>query len=140
MAKREIGLIYYMLDADRHSQRVKIGTTESLAARILDVRSQTFNRQGPLLLAVEIGGFTREKQLHAQYALQRLTGEWFKYEGQLRDYISTLDHPYAYISDRPELWCFAGGWCGMPVSTLPKVVLVEDEDEDEDDDRVVVEF
>jgi hypothetical protein len=117
MAERDEGLIYYMLDADRHALRIKIGTTCSLNLRLDSVREQTKHRQRPLLLAVEEGGYHLERQLHDRFAPLRLTGEWFRYEGDLREYIATLDNPYAYISDREHLWRFSGGWCSLPVTT-----------------------
>lgn len=38
------GLIYYLLDANRHEQRVKIGYTTNLAQRLHDVARQTKSR------------------------------------------------------------------------------------------------
>jgi hypothetical protein len=115
MAERDEGLIYYVLDADRHALRVKIGTTCSLNVRLYNIRTQTKHRQRPLLLAVEEGGWDLERALHDRFVDLRLTGEWFRYEGSLREYIATLDDPYVYISDREHLWRFSGGWCSLPV-------------------------
>lgn len=42
------------------------------------------------LLGVTMGGQENEAQLHVRFAHLRHKGEWFRFEGELRDYISTL--------------------------------------------------
>lgn len=113
------GLIYYALDASRTAQRLKIGTTINLKQRVEVLKSQTMSTQAPLVLAVEAGGLETEAKLHERFADTRLSGEWFSYEGALREYVAALEHPYAYISDREELWYYARGWCGLPLTTKP---------------------
>lgn len=120
------GLIYYVLDATRLTQRVKIGTTTNLDQRMKALHRQTASRQDPIVLAVEAGGIAREHALHAQFSRFRLTGEWFRYEAELRDYIAGLDHPVAYLSDREELWHLAGGWNVVPFTTATGMAAEDD--------------
>jgi hypothetical protein len=43
-----------------------------------------------VLLATEPGGFERERELHAQFAHLRHTGEWFTEAPELAEYIDAL--------------------------------------------------
>lgn len=132
------GLIYFVLDASRTSQRLKIGTTTNLKQRIDALRSQTMCAQQPLVLALEAGGLATEAKLHETFYKLRLSGEWFSYEGALKQYVAALDHPYSYVSDREELWYYARGWNGLPVTTKPDPVrgrLDRDPEREEDDPK-----
>lgn len=56
-----------------------------------------------------------ESERHQQFADVRSHGEWFHYIDDLAKFIAEMDHPAAYLLDRPHLWAFTGGW--GPVST-----------------------
>lgn len=109
----EPGLIYYVLDANRLVQRVKIGFTTSLGARLNELKAQTFGRQQPLLLALEEGNRRDEEQRHQTFKRLWLHGEWFQYQDELAEHIRGLEQPFAFINDRPGLWYYAGGWHGF---------------------------
>jgi hypothetical protein len=104
------GLVYYLLDATRLGQRLKIGYTANLRQRLNALAAEATSRQIPLVLALETGGVAHERHLHEQFAGYRLMGEWFRYEGALLAHIRDLPNPMGWLSDRPELWRFAGGW------------------------------
>jgi hypothetical protein len=114
MAEHDNGLIYYLLDATRLAQRVKIGTTTSLKSRLAALRYQTVARQDPLVLALEPGGYTVEKQRHQQFDDLRLGGEWFSYEGALREWVAELPNPVGLLYDNPDLWQYARGFGMVP--------------------------
>jgi hypothetical protein len=104
------GLVYYVLDATRLAQYLKIGFTTDLRKRVTELQGITGCAQPPLVLAVEEGSLTLERERHHEYAELRSHGEWFQYEDPLRKYVSTLEHPFAYLLDRPHLWRWTGGW------------------------------
>lgn len=105
----DIGLVYYLLDATRLAQRVKIGRTVNLRQRLVSLRTQMVANQTPLVLAVEAGGAVTERRRHEEFASLRLGGEWFHYVGPLRDWIASLPNPWAFIQDDPSLWAYARG-------------------------------
>lgn len=104
------GLIYYLLDATRLTQRVKIGYTQSLGERINALASETMMRQRPIVLALEEGGTNLETQRHDQFRNLWLMGEWFEYGQPLASHLQTLPSPIGWLLDRPDLWNFARGW------------------------------
>jgi hypothetical protein len=104
------GLIYYLLDASRLEQRLKIGYTANLNQRIAALTPQTLSRQIPLVLALEEGDSYREKERHEQFDKYRVMGEWFRYEGELFEHVRELPNPIGWLNDHPKLWRFAGGW------------------------------
>lgn len=105
----DVGLVYYLLDATRLSQRVKIGRTVNLKQRLAALRAQTVAQQVPLVLAVEAGGIALERTRHLQFAELRLGGEWFHYTGALREWVADLPNPWSLIQDNPNLWAYARG-------------------------------
>lgn len=124
------GLIYYVLDATRHSQRVKIGFTRNLKNRLDQLTQQTVTRCRPIVLALEAGTMADEQRAHVEWCRFRLDGEWFRYEGLLQEHIADLPNPVGYLLDHAELWQYAGGALGCPM--VPQAVrtierLPEDE-------------
>jgi hypothetical protein len=67
---------------------VKIGVTtrESAASRMEAL--QTGNPFALSIIHTEKGGHEKEKRLHERFASLRVRGEWFKYDGQLVEYVS----------------------------------------------------
>jgi hypothetical protein len=109
-------LIYYVLDASRRTQRVKIGITTNLDQRLVALRAQTMSRQLPIVLALEEGNRTIEADRHREFMAARLSGEWFRYAipSPLADWVASLENPIAFLSDREHLWPDAGGWANTP--------------------------
>lgn len=104
------GLIYYLLDATRLTQRIKIGYTQNLGERLTNLASDTMMKQRPIVLALEAGGTDLERQLHEQFRDLWVMGEWFEYCSPLRAHIAALPNPIGWLMDRPELWHYAKGW------------------------------
>jgi hypothetical protein len=130
------GLVYYVLDASRIVQYLKIGYTTNLKQRVIDLRGITTSGQSPLVLALEDGGEFAERQRHVEFAELRSHGEWFRYESPLREHVASMDHPFAFMLDRPHLWRWAGGWGPLgptAANQRPYVVVAEDEHERESD-------
>jgi hypothetical protein len=72
-------VVYYM----RLGDRVKIGVTTNLTARLASVRPEE-------LMATEPGDRSIEQARHRQFAHLRTSGEWFKLEAPLTDFIDAL--------------------------------------------------
>lgn len=72
-------VVYFM----RVGNRVKIGYTTNLRLRRATLMPEE-------LMATESGGPAREAELHTQFAAYRTSGEWFRLEGELADYIDQL--------------------------------------------------
>jgi hypothetical protein len=72
-------VVYYA----RIGNRVKIGTTTALAARMATINPEE-------LLAVESGGVDLERRRHGQFADLRTHGEWFTLEGPLTAHIEAV--------------------------------------------------
>jgi hypothetical protein len=104
------GLIYYLLDATRLAQRVKIGYTQDLGQRLTALASDTMMRQRPIVLALEEGGTILERKRHEQFRSLWIMGEWFDYEAELREHIAGLPNPIGWLLDRPHLWHYTRGW------------------------------
>ena len=104
------GLVYYALDATRTRQYVKIGYSTALGARMIALRQVTASAQTPLVLALEEGSVATERQRHHQFGSLRSHGEWFSYEDELRKFLADMEHPVAYLFDRPHLWVYAASW------------------------------
>lgn len=104
------GLVYYLLDANRLSQRIKIGYTNSLGARLNALAADTMMRQRPIVLALEEGGTKLERERHDQFRHLRTMGEWFEYGQDLDAHLRELPNPIGWITDRPDLWRYARGW------------------------------
>jgi hypothetical protein len=128
------GLVYYALDATRHAQYLKIGYTTSLKNRMLGLREIAASGQVPIVIALEEGAVERERERHIQFSDLRSHGEWFHYIGDLQEFVKSLEHPYSYLLDRPQLWPYAGGWGPLstnaggqkpPTGDVPTVVPVD---------------
>lgn len=104
------GLVYYLLDATRLAQRVKIGYTTRLGPRIVDITRDTMMQQTPIVLALEEGGKRIELGRHIQFHDLRIMGEWFEYGPALQAHLSQLPNPIGWLRDHPELWHYAAGW------------------------------
>jgi T5orf172 domain len=72
-------VVYYM----RLGDRVKIGVTINLASRMADIRPEE-------LMAAEPGDRSIEQARHRQFAHLRTSGEWFRLEAPLTDFIEAL--------------------------------------------------
>lgn len=107
------GLVYYLLDATRLTQRVKIGYTTKLTERIANLASETMMWQRPIVLALEPGGIGTERKRHNQFRHLRIMGEWFEYGPELQEHLRQMPHPIGWLRDHPELWHYAGGWQSM---------------------------
>lgn len=141
------GLVYYVLDATRREQFVKIGYTTNLRQRIIDLRGITTSGQSPIVLAVEDGGPRVEQERHREFHDLRSHGEWFRYDDPLRKLIADMEHPFAYLLDRPHLWPYTGGWGPLgqeaPAQRPPAQWALPppvDEDDDPMDDRPPIDF
>lgn len=70
---------------------VKIGTAKQVAQRLAELQTGS---PGQLVLIAEIeGDRAEEMRLHAQFHSLRERGEWFRYDGALREYIENLKQP-----------------------------------------------
>lgn len=72
-------VVYYA----RIGNRVKIGTTTDLSARMRDINPEE-------LMVAEYGGLGRERERHQRFAELRTHGEWFRLEGELVEHIEKL--------------------------------------------------
>lgn len=104
------GLVYYALDPTRHAQYLKIGFTTGLVSRMAALKGITASGQVPIVLAVEAGDIPLERERHQRFADLRSHGEWFRYQDDLIKWVAEMEHPFAYLLDRPDLWRWAGGW------------------------------
>lgn len=77
--ERDVSVVYYM----RIGERVKIGTTTNLKKRMASIGPEE-------LLATEPGWYDLEKQRHAQFTHYRVKGEWFRYEGAVKQHVMEL--------------------------------------------------
>lgn len=76
---------------------IKIGVSKTPEARLETIRAiggvrspNGLNLGQSKLLATEPGGHSRERQLHAEFDHLRDTGEWFRSDPELLDYINSL--------------------------------------------------
>lgn len=130
------GLIYYLLDATRLAQRVKIGYTQDLGARLTALAGDTMMRQRPIVLALEEGGTKLEHERHDQFRSLWLAGEWFMYGLALDEHLRELPNPVGWLLDRPDLWRFAKGWQGITGWTRQRVRIEAAKDTREPDTDV----
>jgi len=77
--RAETGVVYFM----RFGDRIKIGFTGNLQQRLVDVPHDE-------LLLTMPGTMADEKRCHAAFAHLRETGEWFRAEPDLLDFIADL--------------------------------------------------
>lgn len=84
-AMRAAGKVYYAVSAELG--RVKIGFSINPWARIKELSAGTTDLK---LVATERGSLRLEKKRHAQFGDFLVEREWFKYEGDLKDFIAKL--------------------------------------------------
>ncbi|RLF35595.1 MAG: hypothetical protein DRN03_04960, partial [Thermoplasmata archaeon] len=80
------GKVYYFMSG--FSDHVKIGYSSSWEKRI-EVHQVGHAWKGKLLLLHD-GSYRHEKALHKRFESYKYGGEWFRYEGELKDYIESL--------------------------------------------------
>lgn len=79
----------YFIQSDPPDGPVKIGYTGRRVRQRL-AEGQTFAHQELTLLAETYGTMADEAKLHRLFASLRLRGEWFRYEGELRELVMML--------------------------------------------------
>lgn len=95
--------VYFVQGTDK--TRVKIGTTENLGARIYGLSHELGQ---PIECLHHIPGDVRvERAFHERFASLRLTGEWFRLDGELADFLNgatvvTLDDAKLDARDAPR--------------------------------------
>jgi hypothetical protein len=119
------GLIYYLLDATRLHQRVKIGYTHHLGERLSVLAGDTMMRQRPIVLALEEGGTKLERERHDQFRDLWTMGEWFEYGLALDAHLRELPNPIGWLTEHPHLWHFARGWQGFSGWTRQRARIEE---------------
>lgn len=93
-----VSKVYFLLSGDRKA--VKIGTSKVVNLRLASLNGAS-HRPVRLLAAIN-GTRANEIELHRRFAKYRMNGEWFRYEGELKDYIATLPKPtMAVRKNRP---------------------------------------
>ncbi len=84
--KANFGQIYFIQQGDNGA--IKIGYSTNPEKRL-----QTLRTASPLplrILKIIVGGKTKEKDLHRQFAHLQMDGEWFQSTPELLEYIATL--------------------------------------------------
>lgn len=77
----------YFLAADSLGM-VKIGTTRNLEQRLMDIR---ISCPVPIRVVYQRpGGHRMETEFHRRFAAQWSHGEWFRMEGELRDFLDVM--------------------------------------------------
>jgi hypothetical protein len=89
MKKKVLGvilMIYFILHSDKQRPYLKIGyTTTSPELRLNQLNAMNPN---PLVLLGSIpGNQKREKEIHKMFHHYRISGEWFLYSDEIRDYL-----------------------------------------------------
>jgi hypothetical protein len=70
-------------------QFIKIGVTANLGKRLSSLKGGSPDPDMKLLATVQ-GNFQTEQALHQRFRKYRRHGEWFRYEGQLKEHIANL--------------------------------------------------
>lgn len=92
----ERGRVYFLVTGPgvNGPKQCKIGKTRSdrpLTGDATRIKKLIGQSPVPLVLAAELEGYTAvEKWLHARFAGLRQHGEWFKYEGELRELVEKI--------------------------------------------------
>jgi hypothetical protein len=73
--------VYFIGDGDK----VKIGTAGNVDKRLAALQCATARRLGKLLVIP--GSFRDENRLHKRFAAYRLSGEWFQFSDEIREFI-----------------------------------------------------
>ena len=79
--------VYFISDDCGH---VKIGVADNPQLRLADL--QTANATQLRIEAIEPGGVSRERELHARFSTDHLRGEWFRFTPDIALYIDELDY------------------------------------------------
>jgi hypothetical protein len=79
----------YFVQSDSPNGPVKIGYTGRRVKERM-AEGQTFAHQELTLLAETYGTMADEVKLHRLFAPLRVRGEWFRYEGDLRELVMML--------------------------------------------------
>lgn len=93
----ETEFIYFVLNT--HCSAVKIGRAKDVDKRLKSLQSASPVRLKVLkIIDTKAGKEAKnlEKSLHERFAHLRLTGEWFRYEDELLEYIK-LEKPYSKL-------------------------------------------
>jgi hypothetical protein len=85
----EVGSIYFVRNGRR--RRIKIGYTGDYRARISNL--MTASGDELKLVALIRGSRQDEKALHYRFGDYWVKGEWFKFEGELAEYVRSLPKP-----------------------------------------------
>lgn len=95
-------MIYFIVDPQ--SNLVKIGTTNDLSSAFRAIKRGNGN---DLYIAKTIpGSYSEENRLHKQYAHLRGNREWFKFEGELKEFIEgkinqqDIDNLFSVVSKK----------------------------------------
>lgn len=84
--KRNVPHVYFVQNG--RSKRVKIGYSSHYRSRVGNIQSGTPDKLR--LLGVVRGGKAVESELHKRFASYRISGEWFRFEGELAEYVQSL--------------------------------------------------
>lgn len=84
---RRKGEVYFIQSGDEDGP-IKIGYAANVRARFSAMQTGTPVKL--TLLATMPGGQGREMSLHSRFDRYRMSGEWFKYEGELRQFVMDL--------------------------------------------------
>lgn len=88
-SKEELGEGYIYVVGNKEHKVCKIGFSRNVFKRISGIQTGC-----PFLLEIFCiinGDIATEKKLHKKYASIKLSGEWFKYEGKLKESISKVE-------------------------------------------------
>lgn len=86
---------------------LKIGYATDVATRFSSIQTHSPTRL--VLLATEDGGGEVEAERHSRFAALRARGEWFHFEGDLADFVASLQ-PYEKARSRRALSGPLGKW------------------------------
>jgi hypothetical protein len=81
--------VYFLQQGE--TDRVKIGFSCRINGRISNLRSS--NPDKLTLLATVSGARDAEARLHKRFSRYRITGEWYRLEGKLAEYVAKLPKP-----------------------------------------------
>lgn len=81
------GYIYYAVDDPEKPVEIKIGFSANPWARILELRT---TRPKIRIVATEHGTKLEETALHEKFHIFQVSGEWFRFEGELKTHVESL--------------------------------------------------